>query len=629
MVKTKQNIDIDYEAQKQPVEYLVLSGGGAKGGMYTGVHEALAESGAFKDIKAISGSSAGAISAALMAAGMNTASIKATFEERGFGDLLGDGPIPIKSIPLLKDGKPIEETVNRSIRNSISDFLLTNDLEERLEFQLFNNRREREKTDLELANKMSELAAVKNLLAKMKKENIDEAQINALDNDSLTLIAEVETLSEKSLELGQRFDKLQKIKSNPDSINKELLQKCLNGGKMTFRDLETMNLIEPSKFKNLHVTATRKDNGELKIFNAADTPDVEIALACHASGALPLALKPVKIDGVTYVDGGFRDNTPYQAFEKKSDKTHDHADDITHDRAKQIEAIKHKRTLAFVFAEETSRGALYSSREVIGSNPGKIRRFLTSIHQKINQKAQSKSAEIDQKKRDNVKISRFDKIKMNILGKLAMVGGKHNYGETIEESAQNMRKHNTTTVLLDSKGVGTIDFKKATKELQHLHASAYIATTEHLKLYRGENNKIKTNDSLPLQSTMLDVVDEIEKSKSSNQWKHKSSTPKDQKNNLLAFVPSQKWKNTPSINVVREYIAAVMTNKNSELTPNIPSADALLKVLNKPSASDASKKAFAEAMGKNSTKDFTKQDLEKFAKDHPELAPAKKQGLGR
>lgn len=42
-------------------------------------------------------------------------------------------------------------------------------------------------------------------------------------------------------------------------------------------------MIDPEKFKDLYITAVNKGTGELEIFNADNTPDIEIALACRAS----------------------------------------------------------------------------------------------------------------------------------------------------------------------------------------------------------------------------------------------------------------------------------------------------------------------------------------------------------
>ncbi|MFV3015403.1 patatin-like phospholipase family protein, partial [Pseudomonas sp. KHB2.9] len=67
------NIDgqVEVVLSPPPPSHLVLSGGGAKGIAYPGMVQALEDSGKLQGIQVISGSSAGAISASLLASGMN------------------------------------------------------------------------------------------------------------------------------------------------------------------------------------------------------------------------------------------------------------------------------------------------------------------------------------------------------------------------------------------------------------------------------------------------------------------------------------------------------------------------------------------------------------------------------
>lgn len=50
-------------------------------------------------------------------------------------------------------------------------------------------------------------------------------------------------------------------------------------------------------------------------FDANLTPDVTIARATRASGAVPLVFAPVEINGDLFVDGGLLKNLPYDAFD--------------------------------------------------------------------------------------------------------------------------------------------------------------------------------------------------------------------------------------------------------------------------------------------------------------------------
>ncbi|ODN42457.1 patatin-like phospholipase family protein [Piscirickettsia litoralis] len=89
-----------------------------------------------------------------------------------------------------------------------------------------------------------------------------------------------------------------------------IFYKCKQNKSITFKDLYILHKVAPYRFKNLSVNAVRKDTGESKIFNYKNTPDVEVSIACLASGALPGVIRPVKINGYEYVDGGLHDNLP-------------------------------------------------------------------------------------------------------------------------------------------------------------------------------------------------------------------------------------------------------------------------------------------------------------------------------
>jgi len=84
---------------------------------------------------------------------------------------------------------------------------------------------------------------------------------------------------------------------------------------ITFKDLADLHRAFPRKFKELTVTATRKDTGELKYFDCHTTPNVSVAMACQASCAIPGILHRVEIDGAQYVDGGIRNNSPVDNFD--------------------------------------------------------------------------------------------------------------------------------------------------------------------------------------------------------------------------------------------------------------------------------------------------------------------------
>lgn len=87
----------------------------------------------------------------------------------------------------------------------------------------------------------------------------------------------------------------------------------------SFGDLAILHRFFPKKFKRVIIPAVRFPTGEIQIFNAELTPDVEIALACRASASLPVFLEPVPIEisgkKQAFIDGGFLDNLPTDYFD--------------------------------------------------------------------------------------------------------------------------------------------------------------------------------------------------------------------------------------------------------------------------------------------------------------------------
>ena len=111
-----------------------------------------------------------------------------------------------------------------------------------------------------------------------------------------------------------------KLKLN-DLRNKILNEKDELKRSFTFRDLALLHEFFPKKFKRLTVTAVnaRNDDHALQIFNAIDTPDIDIARACRASGSIPTLFERVAIElngkTETFVDGGLKEVLPVDYFD--------------------------------------------------------------------------------------------------------------------------------------------------------------------------------------------------------------------------------------------------------------------------------------------------------------------------
>ena len=672
MPLSRSSIAHEETLQIQPVEYVILSGGGAKGVLYSGVHKALSDSGVLHGVKGIAGSSAGAISAAFIATGMSPEDFKKTTNEQNFKDLLGKGKI--KGLPIEKDGMPLYELLDKHIRQNIGDFLHTSDIGTLARNRLSEVIQEREESIKALEEKTSNLLKMRHEISTLtelkknfrSKEDLVEinSKIKFLNNARLELETTVTALSNKKNALSQGLARLEEIVQNPELSKQQLLAKCSPSGKICFKDLATMHFLDPQKFKDLHITAVQKNTGDLIIFNAADSPDVEIALACRASASIPRVFKAVEINGVQYVDGGFRDNTPYQAFNKKpnTEHTQNNVENITNDKAKLAEAYRQRKTLAFVFANDSSKEALYSAKETVGDNPSKIRQFITGImnaisrnkhtdiaqenqlikqHSKLNRvekltsNIEYKLNVIGQKRSDNnnVKIGFKEKVLAKIMQKLSGVGGNHSYDQTLEEGYTEMRANRQNTVALDPKAVGTMDFDKAQKHRDHMYATGYINTMEHLNTAREHTTKQDPN--LALQSIMLQVYDNVEKTRPTKLWQHKVHGTNASQKNLLEFVTPQKWKDRTQDDVVKEYIESIVLGNATKpgqksFSVNTPAAQSMINILNHKATPDSVKEKFAQVLGKEPNgKPFDKKHLENFIIKNKELFASKAPNTSR
>ena len=586
-----------------PVKYLVLSGGGAKGVQYSGVYDALSRSGAMKGIDAIAGSSAGAISAAWIATGMGAVTFKATTKGTDLLRLLGKEGISMIS----KDGTPLYDLLDNSIRDNFSDFLETNDI-------TTLSRQRMSDIEKEQAQNEKALEDARSLYAEYAKEaaNLTSQMSNAKDeHDIITIrnqikefemgakiaLQDIGDLQLKTLELEKNYSKVQSILEGRDNSIEDLRQKCAEGGKILFKDLDLMRLIAPQRFKDLYVTATNKKTGELKIFNSKDTPDVEIALACRASASIPIVFQPVTIDGEKYVDGGYRDNTPYNYFKKEGVKSD--IEKITNDQGKITQAKAQGRTMAFVFENDTSKVALYSAKEKIFER-GKIGKFLTKICDRILSK---------------------------------VVGGK-SYSESVEKTYKHMRDHSMETVGLNTKGTGTLDFVGAKRKQKYLHAAGYVQTANYLAQHELSANG-KGDPNIKHEVFFLEVCDKIEKRKPHDSWVSKIVTKREVKQEaLIDFCMPQKWENRHPDAVLREFVLlSSISRKDNEFTASTTAIDSLLSTLNKKTTSDSVKQDFARVLStperpikvpEDITKlQFSKKDIERFIATNKDLPIAR------
>lgn len=256
---------------RPPITSLVLSGGGAKGAAYPGAIQALEAQGKLEGIRTLSGSSAGAITAALLAAGMNASEFKALSDEMDFISLLDS---PIKKISLAQHmsgetGKTIAGVLEKLKLGKLGSFV-----------QLLSNILPRLKSDAVPLERILKQQSSRSVLAQLKAH------------------PELATRPEVA------------------SIRQRLEQ----GGGVTFGDLALLGRHIPA-IKELNITGTGMFDGrpQMILFNASLTPDMEIARAAHISGSFPVVFsrpeeqhQPFLAQGerLSLQDGGVMLNVP-------------------------------------------------------------------------------------------------------------------------------------------------------------------------------------------------------------------------------------------------------------------------------------------------------------------------------
>ncbi|WP_168232794.1 patatin-like phospholipase family protein [Pseudomonas veronii] len=252
-----------------PLTHLVLSGGGAKGIAFPGMVQAFEDHKALGGVKVISGSSAGAISAALLASGMDAKAFETLSNSLNLPELLNSkNPLIAK---LQNASAEIGKWAGRlpGPAGNIAQLLFT--LLPRLQ------------TEAQPLEDLIGSEARKSLLAQIARTSRESRPVEVM----------------------------------------KVADRLSAGKGPTFRDIEVLNCHIPA-VKQLNITGTGMFDGrpQLVVFNASTTPDMDIARAAHISGSLPGLFKSPKEQGhafqahaeqTAFQDGGLLVNTPSSA----------------------------------------------------------------------------------------------------------------------------------------------------------------------------------------------------------------------------------------------------------------------------------------------------------------------------
>lgn len=283
---------VEVSMKPPPISELVLSGGGAKGVAYSGFVDTLETSDVMDLIRMISGSSAGAISAALLASGMSHADFDRISDE-------------ISLISLLNSADP--------------DVAALQDKWSRLGERL---------KSIPLAQLICDLVPRLGSKGMPLEDLIRKESCAAL----LQRCAEAKTpLSERA---------------------QQVIASIREKRFITFADLAVLSQEIP-QIKTVEITGTAmfKEGAQLVVYSDKTTPDMDIAMAAHASAALPVVFSKPTTQGQPFqqrgettavADGGILNNTPISAV---------------YNPTSQMSPIPDKEHLILVFeAEESDQG---------------------------------------------------------------------------------------------------------------------------------------------------------------------------------------------------------------------------------------------------------------------------------
>ena len=263
---------------------------------------------------------------------------------------------------------------------------------------------------------------------------------------------------------------------------------------LTFYMLRILTKLDRARFKDLSVTAVNRESGKVFVFNADNSPDLEIAIACRASCSLPIVLEKVTIEkrllkinepGVlTFVDGGYFNNIPFDVVDNKQAKIHG---------INIGEQGQNLQTLVFLFDESSLK-----------SNPDGQSPFYkadTSHHQPIYNPG------MFAKFFRNTISSVLGGIKVNDM---TAVSSKELQFQQVK--AQFTQRN----IPLKTLGITTMDFKKASNWFPSLVDTGYQQTREYLDNHENEacyysfDNAASMLEFMPLEKLSVLCRDEAQ-----------------------------------------------------------------------------------------------------------------------
>ena len=316
---------VSFATPPPPVRQITLSGGGGKGAALAGAVAALEASGTLKDVTMLNGASVGSMSAALIAAGITSKDFEDISDDPTTGGRISEG---------------------RSKAGLLADALVGDRLNGK---------------------------AVEDIV----REGMGESIRKRID-------AYVKSGTGKPEDI---------------AAAQAIAEKTLHGGGVTFGDLRTLSKFVPG-VKELNISATmmgddtaspgkiKDGKPQLMMFGADTEPDLDVALAVHASAALPPVFDPVDIrleslGGVTarFEDGGVLNNAPTASSvgaKRQLDPVPESGDltfvfdDANAQALLKGEATPDRERMNDMFAKADFSAAQYAEDRALADNPADV-----------------------------------------------------------------------------------------------------------------------------------------------------------------------------------------------------------------------------------------------------------------
>ncbi|WP_298213485.1 patatin-like phospholipase family protein [Acidovorax sp.] len=259
--------------RKAPMlENLVFQGGGAKGVGNPPALVELSKMGVIGGLKQVVGTSAGALTAAALAAGMSAAD---------FQTLMNNTPMPSLA----------EDLTNFATIYPQVDFKDSSDVGR---FDRFAIRFKGHGKDF----------SAQNALAILDQQTA--RSVGAFVDGNTQAIADAVADGRITQQEASRLDVFKGL--TDQSFEQNRTDKML-----TFNDLSILHKIKPEQFKELTLTGYNKTDKQTEMFNSTNTPDMAVALAGRISMSIPVYFESVKLGDKEYVDGGVGSNVPSEA----------------------------------------------------------------------------------------------------------------------------------------------------------------------------------------------------------------------------------------------------------------------------------------------------------------------------